>query len=101
MSELYAADNNQKKIFPVIFSDTDFSLSDSAKGVTFVIGSINWTMLRPGIDDYGQSLEKLICAIKKIKGIYNYANYVLCYTAISIFIQILLKVKALVYRVAC
>ncbi len=77
VSELYAADDNQKNIFPVIFSDADFSLSDSAKGVKFVIGSINWTMLRPGIDDYGQSLEKMIHAIKKIKGIQLFIDYVL------------------------
>ena len=64
VNELYAADNDKKVIFPVIFSDADFTVSDTAKGVKFVVSSINWTMCRPAIDDYRQSLDKLISAIK-------------------------------------
>ena len=65
VNELYAADNDQKIIFPIIFSDVDFNVSDSSKGVKFIISSINWTMCRPGIDNYGQSLGKMIQAMKK------------------------------------
>ena len=36
-----------------------------AKGVKFVISGINWTMCRPGIDDYAMSLEKLIVSMRE------------------------------------
>ena len=55
----------ERLFFPVIFSNADFSVSDTAKGIKFVIGSINWTMCRPGIDNYGQSVEKMVAAIRK------------------------------------
>jgi DNA-binding beta-propeller fold protein YncE len=51
-----------------MFEDVDFSLSESAKGVKFVISGINWTMCRPGVDDYTISLEKLIASMRD-KGI--------------------------------
>ena len=35
-----------------------------AKGVKFVISSINWTMCRPGVDDYPCSLEKLVSSMR-------------------------------------
>ena len=58
--ELYTADADQRLIFPVIFENVDFGSSEKARGVKYVIGGINWTMFRPGVDDYHTSLGKLI-----------------------------------------
>ena len=50
-SELYTANSDQKLIFPVIFKDIDFSGSEKAHGVKYVIRGISWTMFHPGVDD--------------------------------------------------
>ena len=63
-SELYTANSDRKNIFPVIFEDVDYSASEHARGVKYVIGSINWTMFRPGYDDYHLSLERLVRGMK-------------------------------------
>ena len=65
MNELYAADADQKLIFPIMFEDVDFSVNDTAKGVKFVVSGINWTMCRPGVDDYASSLEKLVKGMRE------------------------------------
>ena len=57
IKELYTADGDKKCIFPVIYEDVDFDSTDTGKGVKFVISSINWTMFRPGRDDYDKSLR--------------------------------------------
>ncbi len=64
-SELYTADGDQKFIFPVIFEDVDFGGTEKAKGVKYVISGINWTMFRPGVDDYQTSLGKLIQGLRE------------------------------------
>ena len=65
MNELYSADADQKLIFPIMFEDVDFSVNDTAKGVKFVVSGINWTMCRPGVDDYAASLEKLVIGMRE------------------------------------
>ena len=65
VNELYAADGDQKIIFPIMFSDVDFGVSETARGVKFVVSGINWTMCRPGVDDYALSIEKLSKAIRE------------------------------------
>ena len=69
-SELYTADGDQKLIFPVIFEDVDFSLSQKSKGVKYVISGINWTMFRPNVDNYQFSLSKLIEGMKESGELY-------------------------------
>lgn len=59
INELYTADGDKKLVFPIILEDVDFSSSDTAMGVKFVISSINWTWMRPK-DDYYTSLHKFI-----------------------------------------
>lgn len=65
MSELYTANGDQKLIFPVIVEDVDFSTTEQARGVKYVVSGINWTMFRLGYDDYHSSLTKLISGMKE------------------------------------
>ena len=58
--ELYMANSNMKLIFPVFFEDADMSASDLTRGVKLVISSFNWTMFRPGVDNYNVSRGKLV-----------------------------------------
>lgn len=48
-------------------------LVSTAKGVKFVISGINWTMCRPGVDDYSLSIEKLVDSMRE-KGIFIFSN---------------------------
>ena len=64
-SELYTADGDRKRIFPVIFEDVDFSATEKSRGVKFVISGINWTMFRPTLDEYRGSLERLIQGMRE------------------------------------
>ncbi len=64
-SELYTANGDQKHIFPVIVENVDFSGTERARGVKYVVSGINWTMFRPGYDDYQTSLTKLITGMKE------------------------------------
>lgn len=84
MSELYTANGDQKLIFPVIVEDVDFSSTERARGVKYVISGINWTMFRTGYDDYHVSLEKLVYGMRE-KGllilslpVFNELMYVSC-----------------------
>lgn len=63
-NEMYQANSDGKSIFPVFFQDVDFSITDTARGVKYVISGINWTMFRPNVDDYNASLAKLIDGLK-------------------------------------
>ncbi|XP_065844588.1 MBT domain-containing protein 1-like isoform X2 [Oscarella lobularis] len=63
-SELYTADADGKAIFPVFYEDIDLSTSERARGVKYVVSGINWTMFRPHVDEYNQSLQKLIEGLK-------------------------------------
>ncbi|XP_062504453.1 uncharacterized protein LOC134181229 isoform X2 [Corticium candelabrum] len=58
-SELYTASSDGKFVFPVFYEHPDLSASEKARGVKYVISGINWTMFRPGMDVYDQSLQKL------------------------------------------
>lgn len=60
IKELYTADGDRKLIFPLMFEDVDFDQNETSKGVKFTISSINWTMCRPGQDDYNSSVSRLI-----------------------------------------
>ena len=51
-SELYTANGDQKHTFPVIVENVDFSGTERARRVKYVVSGINWTMFRPGYDDY-------------------------------------------------
>ena len=59
------ADSNMKLIFPLFFEDADLSANELTRGVKFIISGINWTMFRPGIEDYNVSLGKLIQGLKE------------------------------------
>ena len=63
-NEMYQANSDQKAIFPVFLQDVDFGITETSRGVKYVISGINWTMFRPNIDDYNASLTKLIGGLK-------------------------------------
>ena len=65
MNELYTADGDKKLIFPIMYEDVDLSSSEAGRAVKFIISGINWTMFRPGKDDYVDSLQKLIKGMKE------------------------------------
>ena len=67
--ELYSAVKNKKRIYPVIYGDVSEwrdSDDDAGAGVLYMIEGINWAMFRPGVDNYPQSLKKLIEALKEV-----------------------------------
>ena len=74
INELYTADGDKKLIFPIVFEDVEFSDTETGRGVKFVISSINWTMCRPGVDDYSSSIQKLVQGMKE-KGRLNQIPY--------------------------
>jgi len=49
----------------VFLQDVDFGITETARGVKYVISGINWTMFRPNLDDYNASLTKLIDGLKR------------------------------------
>ena len=57
--ELYVACSSKKHIFPIIYEDGWQESADGA-GVNFMITAYNWTMFRPGQDEYGLSLQKRV-----------------------------------------
>ena len=60
-SELTLAKNSKKSIFPIIFEESvDFTQQPHAPGVQFIIHGLHWIYFRPGVDDYSQSLAKLV-----------------------------------------
>lgn len=63
-SELYTADGDRKKLYPVILEDVDFGVSETARGVKYVISGINWTMFRTGVDNYATSLDRLVQGLR-------------------------------------
>jgi hypothetical protein len=67
---LYTANADEKLIYPLMFEDVNFSANERARGVKYVIAGYNWTMFRPGKDDYYASLEKLIKGLteRNLKG---------------------------------
>lgn len=64
LNELYLADGEKKWIFPIMYEDVDFNESKGGRAVKFIISGINWTMFRPGQDDYQKSLQSLIEGMK-------------------------------------
>ena len=66
-SELYTADGDRKRIYPVLLEDVDFGASETARGVKYVISGINWTMFRPRVDDYATSLGRLVQGLRGMK----------------------------------
>ena len=71
VNELYTADGDKKLIFPVMFEDVDLNSTEAARGIKFVISGINWSMCRPGVDDYMTSVQKLISGMKEKGSLYN------------------------------
>ena len=67
-SELYTANGDRKRIYPVVLEEVDFGVNETARGVKYVISGINWTMLRSGVDDYATSLGKLVSGLKGREG---------------------------------
>ena len=67
-SELYYATSDEKRIYPIIYEEVDFAASDKGRGVKLEISGINWTMFRPRVDDYEESLDKLMQGLAAIKG---------------------------------
>lgn len=65
MNELYTADGDKKTIFPIMYEDVDFVSTEAGRALKFIISGINWTMFRPGKDEYGDSLQKLIKGMKE------------------------------------
>ena len=81
-SELYAAEGEQKVIFPIIYEDINFEQSEKAMGVKYAIGGINWTFFRQGSDDYAASLLKLTQGLREkgqhcIYNVYVYNMYIM------------------------
>ena len=67
---MYVANTDGKPIFPVFLQDVNFNITETARGVKYVIAGINWIMFKPD-NDYKTSLTKLIDGLKG-KGIDNY-----------------------------
>ena len=65
MNELYAADGDKKLIFPIMYEDVDLASTEGGRALKFIVSGINWTMFRPGQDDYSDSLQKLIKGMKE------------------------------------
>ncbi len=70
MNELYAADTDKKRIFPIIYEDVDLMDTEGGRALNFIISGINWSMFRPGQDEYSSSLQSLIKGMR-LKGQYN------------------------------
>ena len=75
MNELYTADAEKKAIFPIVYEDVDLTSTESGRGLKYTISGINWTMFRPGKDDYDDSLQKLIKGMNE-KGSSLVASYI-------------------------
>lgn len=69
MNELYTADSDKKQIFPVMYEDVELASTEGGRALKFIVSGINWTMFRPGKDDYTTSLQNLIKGMK-LKGKY-------------------------------
>ena len=69
-NEMYVANTDGKAIFPVFLQDVDFNITETARGVKYVIAGINWIKFKPD-GDYKASLIKLIDGLKE-KGILSY-----------------------------
>ena len=65
MNELYTADSDKKLIFPIMYEDVNLVSTEGGRALKFIVSGINWTMFRPGQDDYSESLQKLIKGIKE------------------------------------
>ena len=52
-------------IFPIMFEDVDFNASEQARGVKLAISGLNWTMCRPGVDDYSNAVSKLMRGMRE------------------------------------
>lgn len=63
-SELYTANADGKLIFPVLYDEINFSENERSRGVKYVVSGLNWTMMRPGKDEYQLAQEKLIKGMK-------------------------------------
>ena len=63
-SELYTANSDGKLIFPAVYDEINFSENERSRGVKYVVSGLNWTMFRPGKDEYQLALEKLIKGMK-------------------------------------
>lgn len=57
------ANTDEKPIFPLFLQDVDFNVTETARGVKYVIAGINWIMFKPS-NDYKASLTKLITGLK-------------------------------------
>ena len=69
MNELYTADSDKKLIFPVMYEDVNLAGSEAGRGLKFIVSGINWAMFRPGLDEYTESLRKLVGGMKQsLKG---------------------------------
>ena len=60
--ELHIAHTSRKKIFPVIREKVDYTQSEKALRVEFVIQDINWVSFWPDVasNKYSQSLDQLV-----------------------------------------
>lgn len=67
MNELYTADSDKKLIFPIMYEDVDLACTEGGKALKFIVSGINWTMFRPGQDEYSTSLQSLINGMR-LKG---------------------------------
>ena len=65
MNELYTADGDKKMIFPIMYENVDLASTESGRALKFIVSGINWTMFRTGLDDYSDSLQKLIEGMKE------------------------------------
>ena len=60
--ELNMAHSSKKAIFPIIREEVDFTQSEKASGVKFIIQDINWVSFRPDVAKYkySQSFAQLV-----------------------------------------
>ncbi len=51
-----------------MFEDVDFNSTEAGHGVKFVISGVNWIMCRPSVDDYNDSISRLMQGMRE-KGV--------------------------------
>ncbi len=65
--ELYTAVEEKKAVYPVIYEDSSlWKSSEEGAGVCYMTRGLNWSMFRPGQDDYSISLNKLVEVLKGV-----------------------------------
>ena len=61
--ELYVANGQQKILLPLVYED-GWDEGKEGAGVKLIVAAFNWAFFRPNVDDYQESLKKLVRGAK-------------------------------------